>query len=276
MPVVHYKPTTSARRHTSILKNDVSNEKPRKKLLESLNNFSGRNNQGKITVRHRGGGVKRLYRVVDFRFDRYDEAAEVTRLEYDPYRTARIALVRFSDGEERYILAPVGVEAGMQVMSSQSRIEINPGNRMPLHSIPTGLLLSNVEIRPGAGGKIARAAGTSVTLMAIEGDHALLKMASGEIRRVLKTCMATIGAMGAAEHRTVRIGKAGRVRRKGRRPQVRGKAMNPVDHPHGGGEGKHPIGMTHPKTPWGKPALGVPTRQRNKYSDEMIVKRRKK
>ena len=226
-------------------------------------------------MRHRGGGARRYIRIVDFRQDRYDAPAKVLAIEYDPGRGARIALIQYQDGEKRYIVAPLNLEVGGEVRSSRQAVEIKPGNRMPLEFIPVGLIVHNVELRPGQGGVLVRGAGLGAQIMAVEGDYAQIKLPSGEIRMVPKTAAATVGIVGNPDHRLVRYGKAGRIRHLGIRPSVRGKAMNPVDHPHGGGEGKHPIGLKHPKTPWGKPALGVKTRKRTKWSNVLIVKRRK-
>ncbi|MFH1172991.1 MAG: 50S ribosomal protein L2, partial [bacterium] len=237
--------------------------------------FAGRNFQGKITVRHRGGGAKQRYRIIDFKRERYDLPATVEAIEYDPSRAARIALIKYEDGELRYIVAPVGLAVGQQIVSSQGKIEIKIGNRLRIEDIPTGLVIHSIELIPGKGAQMARAAGVGVQLMAVEGKHAQLKLPSGEIRLVPKECMATIGQVSNPEYQHMKIGKAGRMRHMGIRPTVRGKVMNPVDHPHGGGEGKNPIGLKHPKTPWGKPALGVKTRKHGKKSDRLIIQRRK-
>ena len=276
MPIKKFQPTTAGRRGASVLANqDLAKGRPLKSLVERKQEFAGRNNQGKITVRHRGAGEKQLYRLVDFIQDKYDIPARVEQIEYDPNRTARIARILYRDGERRYILAPEGLAVGATILSSKNPVEIHPGNRTMLEHIPSGIPVSNIELAPGQGGRIVRSAGSSATVMAIEGRFAQLKLPSGEIRLVPKEACATIGQVSNSDWRNVRLGKAGRMRHYGIRPRVRGKAMNPVDHPHGGGEGKHPIGMKHPKTPWGKPALGVPTRKKQKSSNRFIVKRRK-
>lgn len=263
-------------RHASVLVDrTLTKERPHKSLIEIIKRTGGRNNHGRITVRHRGGGHRRFYRLVDFRRDQYDQVATVLRLEYDPNRTANLALIQYPSGDKSYILAPNTLKVGDSVVSSRDKVEIKPGNRMPLKHIPIGMQLYEIEFTPGRGATLARSAGNSIALMSLEGDFAQLKLPSGEIRHFSKDCMATIGVVGNADHKNIRIGKAGRMRWKGIRPTVRGKAMNPVDHPHGGGEGKHPIGMKHPKTPWGKPALGVKTRPQKKESNRLIIKRRK-
>ena len=278
MPVRIYQPTTPGRRKSSVntyeeLTKGVAIPKS---LLTPIKKTGGRNSQGKITVRHRGGGNKRAYRLVDFMQNRYNQAASVKAIHYDPNRTAFVALVQYPDGQLSYILAPAGLAVGQQVTSSSDRVEIVNGNRTQLQYIPTGLEVHNIEVAPGHGGVMIRSAGSAAILMSVEGDYALLKMASGEIRKVKKTCMASIGRLSNVDHSNIRWGKAGRTRWFGIRPSVRGKAMNPVDHPHGGGEGKHPIGMKAPKTPWGKKALGVKSRRKKKYSNRLIVTRRRK
>ena len=270
-----YRPTTPGRRHASVVNTSHLSRPHVKSLREILPNRAGRNAQGKITVRHRGGRSARFFRMVDFLMNRFDLPAEVMALEYDPNRSAHIALIKYPDGEFRYILAPHGLHVGDRVVSSHTKAEIRVGNRLPLEKIPLGVGVYNVELQPGQGGKIVRSAGAMTTLMAVEGDYAQLKLPSGEIRVVSKACMASIGQVSNVEHSFVRLGKAGRRRLAGFRPTVRGKAMNPVDHPHGGGEGHNPIGMKHPKTPWGKPALGVKTRKDGKQSDKFILSRRK-
>ncbi|HVB10274.1 MAG TPA: 50S ribosomal protein L2 [Bacillota bacterium] len=276
MPVKVYKPTTAARRHMSTLDRSVlTKKKPEKSLLSPRPRQAGRNAQGKITVRHRGGGAKRRYRLVDFRRDKAGIAAKVAAIEYDPNRSAHIALLHYVDGEKRYIVAPAGLGVGDTVLSGREA-DIKPGNTLPLERIPTGTVIHNVELRPGGGGQLARAAGVEAQLVAKEGPMAHIRLPSGEVRLVRVECMATIGQVGNAEHENVRLGKAGRKRYLGWRPTVRGSVMNPVDHPHGGGEGKAPIGMPGPKTPWGKPALGYRTRKKKKASDALIVRRRKK
>ncbi|MFH0853624.1 MAG: 50S ribosomal protein L2 [bacterium] len=276
MAIRKYKATTPSRRHASVVDTrELSKKRPEKRLISALKSNAGRNSQGKITVRHKGGRAKRFYRLVDFLQDRLDMPATIKSIEYDPNRSANIALIEYSDGVKSYILAPMDMKAGDTVVSSQKRVDIKNGNRMPLALIPTGLLVHNIELMPGNGGKIVRSAGLMATLLSVEGDNAQLKMPSGEIRLVPKMSRASIGQVGNTDHSNIRLGKAGRMRWRGVRPTVRGKAMNPVDHPHGGGEGVQPIGLKHPKTPWGKPALGVHTR-RPKYSDRLILKRRKK
>lgn len=273
MPVRNYKPTTPGRRGMSVSTfEEITKRKPEKSLTEPLKQRAGRNNQGRITTRHQGGGHKRKYRVIDWRRDKIGVAAEVIAIEYDPNRSARIALVQYEDGERRYILAPSGVRVGAQV-SSGSGSEIAVGNALALRDIPLGTQIHNVELHPGRGGKLVRGAGTAAQLMAKEGDWATVRLPSGETRRVHLTCTATIGAVGNAEHATIKLGKAGRSRWLGRRPTVRGSAMTPRDHPHGGGEGKAPIGG-QPQTPWGKPAMGKKTRRR-KVTDQFIIRRRK-
>lgn len=275
MAVKKYKPTTPGRRFASVLAPDVAKKRPEKKLTSPLKKTAGRGAKGRIAVRHRGGGAKRLYRHVDFRRNRFDEHATVLALEYDPNRTANIALIAYADKSKAYILAPAGLKEKDVVVSSEKKVEIKPGNRTKLENIPTGLFVMNVELTPGRGGVLARSAGSQVQLMGIEGKFAHLKMPSGEVRMVPKSAFATIGQVSNVEHNMIRLGKAGRKRHLGIRPTVRGKVMNPVDHPHGGGEGNQPIGLKYPKTPWGKHALGVRTRRKNKKSNSMILKRRK-
>jgi large subunit ribosomal protein L2 len=276
MPIKSYRPTTFGRRGASVDSfEDVTKKAPEKSLLVHKKRIDGRNSQGKITVRHRGGGAKRMVRVVDFMRDRYDIPAKVAAIEYDPGRGGRLALLTFVDGVKRYILAPANLKVGETVLSSKNKIESKNGNRMPLKHIPIGLVVHDIELYAGSGGKMVRGAGNAAQLMAIEGDMAQLKLPSGEYRMVSKECSATLGTVSNPDHWLVRLGKAGRMRHKGFRPRVRGKVMNPVDHPHGGGEGKNPIGHKNPKTPWGKPALGVKTRKHKKQSSKFIVKRRK-
>jgi len=276
MPVKHFKPTTSGRRGSSVdTYEDLTTSKPLKSLLKPKIRISGRNNQGKIMVRHRGGGHKRAIRVIDFRRDKYDVPATVATIEYDPNRNCRIALLNYKDGEKRYIIAADKQKVGDVVMSSLKKIEAANGNRMPLMYVPIGLTVHDIELSPRAGGKMARGAGNGAQLMAVEGDMATLRLPSGEMRMVSKNCSATMGVASNPDAWLVRLGKAGRMRHLGIRPRVRGKVMNPVDHPHGGGEGKQPIGLKYPKTPWGKHALGVKTRNRKKASWKLIVKRRK-
>ena len=276
MPVKIYKPTSAGRRQMSTLDRSVLTKKePEKALLAPRPRKAGRNAQGKITVRHRGGGAKRRYRIIDFRRDKAGVPAKVAAIEYDPNRSAHIALLHYVDGEKRYILAPSGLAVGDTVVSGRDA-DIKPGNALPLERVPTGTIVHNVELRPGAGGQLARAAGVEAQLVAKEGGQAHIRLPSGEVRLVRLECMATIGQVGNVEHENVRLGKAGRKRYLGWRPTVRGAVMNPVDHPHGGGEGKAPVGMPGPKTPWGKPALGKRTRKHKKASDALIVRRRKK
>ncbi len=278
MGVKLYKPTTAGRRFASILTHDQKVSRRSRKsrnLVTTGTSSGGRNNQGKITVRHRGGGVKRMIRVVDFKQDNFDIKARVEAIEYDPGRTSLVALVKYDNGERRYILAPDGLKVGDIVVSSKKQAPITVGNRLPLELIPAGLYIHNIELIPGHGGSMVRSAGAWAQVMAVDGDMARLKMPSGEIRLLSKTCMASIGQMSNIDHFNVRLGLAGRRRRQGFKPSVRGKAMNPVDHPHGGGEGHNPIGLKHPKTPWGKPALGVPTRRPTKWTNRFIVSRRK-
>jgi large subunit ribosomal protein L2 len=276
MPIKSYRPITFGRRGASVdAFEDVTKKTPEKSLLVPKTRISGRNSQGKITVRHRGGGAKRMVRVVDFMRDKYDIPATVAAIEYDPGRGGRLALLHYKDGEKRYMLAPQDVRIGDTILSSRSKIESKPGNRMPIRHIPIGLMVHDIEIYAGSGGKMVRGAGNAAQLMAVENDMAQLKLPSGEYRLVPADCSATVGAVSNPDRWLVRLGKAGRMRHKGIRPRVRGKVMNPVDHRHGGGEGKHPIGLKRPVTPWGKPALGVKTRKRKKASDTFIVKRRK-
>ena len=275
MPIKVYKPTTPARRKTSVLINkDLSKNRPQKALTKTRKQKAGRNNQGRISVRHKGGGAKRQIRIIDFRRIKFDMVAKVETVEYDPNRNANIALVVYIDGARNYILAPDGMKAGDKVISSEKKIDIKLGNRLVLSNIPTGTTVYNVEMTPGKGAQMARSAGNGLTLMAVYDGKAQLKMPSNEIRVVSEKCMASIGTPSNPEYRNIRFGKAGRKRHMGVRPTVRGKVMNPVDHPHGGGEGSNPIGMKHPKTYKGKPAYGVKTRKKNKSTDKMIVKRR--
>jgi large subunit ribosomal protein L2 len=253
---------------------EVTRRKPEKSLLMPLKKKGGRNNQGKVTVRHRGGGAKRQIRIIDFKRDKFDVSGRVASIEYDPNRSARIALIYYADGEKRYILAPIGLEVGNTVICGENA-ELKPGNAMPMKQIPTGTLIHNIELNRGKGGQMVRSAGTAAQLMAKEGEYALLRLPSGEMRRVRSGNYATIGQVGNTDHGSITLGKAGRKRWLGLRPTVRGSAMSPRDHPHGGGEGRAPIGLPGPKTPWGKPALGHRTR-RSKPSDKMIVKRRGK
>ncbi|MFA5106807.1 MAG: 50S ribosomal protein L2 [Patescibacteria group bacterium] len=275
MAIKRYKPHTPGRRHASVIHEPGQHsQRPTRSLLEVLKKHSGRNQQGIITVRHRGGGHKRFYRMVDFRRQRFDAPATVRSIEYDPNRTAHIALIEYPDKTKSYIIAPQGLKVNDQVVSSKQKVEIQVGNRMPLEHIPVGLMVHDIELIPGSGSTVVRSAGAGANLMNLEGNFAQLKLPSGELRLFPKTCLATIGTVSNADLKNIRLGKAGRMRWLGIRPTVRGKVMNPVDHPHGGGEGKSPIGLKHPKTPWGKPALGVKTR-RHKPSDRLILKRRR-
>jgi len=274
MGIKMYKPTTPGRRGmTAYSFEEITKTEPEKSLTVPLKKSGGRNNLGRVTARHRGGGHKRLYRLIDFKRDKDGVPAKVAAIEYDPNRSARIALLHYADGEKRYILAPVGLSVGDQVMSGEDA-DIRPGNALPLKNIPVGTLVHNVELRPGKGGQLVRSAGAAAQLMAKEGKYATLRLPSGEFRLVHLECRATVGQVGNVEHENLVIGKAGRSRHLGRRPHTRGVAMNPVDHPHGGGEGRSPVGMPSPKTPWGKPTLGYRTR-RKKKSDALIVRRRK-
>ena len=275
MAIKTYRPTTPSRRHMTVSGFDGVDKKakPEKDLVEVLKKNSGRNSYGRITVRHRGGGNKKKYRIIDFKRNKFDAEGNVLRLEYDPNRSANIALVEYADGEKRYILAPAGLKAGDMVISSKSA-DIKPGNALPIENIPVGTVIHNIEMYPGRGGQLVRSAGTSAQLMAKEGEMAQLRMPSGEYRKVRTNCMATIGQVGNVDHGNISIGKAGRKRHMGWRPTVRGSVMNPVDHPHGGGEGKSPIGRPGPVTPWGKPALGYKTRKAKNRTDKFIVKRR--
>ena len=274
MAIKSYKPTTAGRRGMTVTDySELSKVAPCKSLLEPLKKNSGRNSYGRITVRHRGGGVRRKYRVIDFKRNKLDMNATVLTIEYDPNRSAFIALVEYEDGEKRYILAPVGLKVGDKVEAGADA-DIKTGNALPLTNIPTGTVVHNVELYPGRGGQLARSAGNSAQLMAKEGVYALLRLPSGELRNVPATCMATVGTVGNTDHENVKLGKAGRTRHLGIRPTVRGSVMNPNDHPHGGGEGKAPVGRPGPCTPWGKPALGYKTRAKKNRSDKLIVKRR--
>jgi len=270
-----FKPTTPGRRAmTGYTFEELTKKEPEKSLVVSLKSSGGRNSGGRITARHRGGGHKRKYRIIDFKRDKDGIPAKVAAIEYDPNRSARIALLHYLDGEKRYILAPVGLNVGDMVESGPGA-DIKPGNALPLENIPMGAIIHNIELQPGKGGQMVRSAGAAAQLMAKEGKYATIRLPSGEFRMVLQSCRATIGQVGNVEHENMVIGKAGRSRHLGRRPHVRGVAMNPVDHPHGGGEGKAPVGMPSPVTPWGKPTLGTRTRKK-KPSDRLIVRRRKR
>ena len=277
MGVKRFKPTTSGVRHAIISDfAEITKSYPEKSLLRPLKSSGGRNNNGRITMRFRGGGHKRMYRMVDFKRDRIDQVAQVLAIEYDPNRNARIALIEYPDKVKSYIIAPLELKVGDKVISTiDKEVDFKPGNCLPLSRIPLGSAVHNVEIKPGKGAKIARSAGTSVQLTAREGEFAFLRMPSGELRKIHVQCRCTIGQVGNVEHETLSVGKAGRNRWKGRRPHVRGVVMNPVDHPHGGGEGKSPQGNPHPVTPWGKPTKGFKTRNRRKYSSPFIVRRRR-
>ncbi len=273
MGIKAYKPTSPGRRGMTVSTfEEITTAKPEKSLLQPLKSRAGRNNQGKITTRHQGGGHKQMYRIIDFKRNKDTVPAKVASIEYDPVRTANIALLHYLDGEKRYILAPLGIKVG-DVLVAGEQVDIKVGNAMPLSSIPVGTILHNIEMRPGCGGVIARSAGSSVQLMAKEGKYATLRMPSGEMRLVLANCRATIGQVGNIDQENINIGKAGRSRWLGIRPANRGVVMNPNDHPHGGGEGRSPVGR-NPVTPWGKPALGAKTRDKKKYSNRLIIKRR--
>lgn len=275
MAVKKYKPTTPSRRGMSVIDYSIlSKVEPERSLLKPLKKNAGRNSYGRITVRHRGGGNRRKYRVIDFKRQKFDVKAKVLSLEYDPNRSSHIALIEYTDGEKAYIIAPNNLEVGQEVMSGPNA-DIKPGNALALSNIPVGTFVHNIEMYPGKGGQLARSAGNMAQLMAKEGKLALLRLPSGELRNVPIECMASVGQVGNLEHENVKIGKAGRKRYMGWRPTVRGSVMNPCDHPHGGGEGKSPIGRPGPVTPWGKPTLGYKTRKKNKKSNKLIVKRRK-
>jgi large subunit ribosomal protein L2 len=276
MALRKYKPTSPGRRfYSGRTFEEITKKEPEKTLLTPLKKSAGRNVYGRITARHRGGGHKRKYRLIDFKRDKDLVPARVAGIEYDPNRSANIALLHYADGEKRYILAPLGLREGDSVLSGP-RVEIRPGNAMPLAAIPVGTFVHNIELNAGAGGQLARSAGSAAQLAAKEGKYGHLRLPSGEVRLIPLTCRATVGQLGNLEHENIRVGKAGRSRWIGRRPKVRGSAMNPVDHPHGGGEGKAPIGLKSPLTPWGKPTLGYKTRRKKKQSDQYIVRRRKK
>ena len=274
MAIKKFKPTSPARRFMTVSAFDeITKFEPERSLLKPLKKNAGRNSYGRITVRHRGGGNKQKYRIIDFKRNKFDIPATVIGIEYDPNRSANIALLQYEDGEKRYILAPVGLTAGDTVISSATA-DIKPGNTLPISAIPVGTLIHNIELSPGKGGQLVRAAGNSAQLMAKENEYAQVRLPSGEVRMIRINCLATIGQVGNLDHENISIGKAGRKRHMGIRPTVRGVVMNPNDHPHGGGEGKSPIGMPSPVTPWGKPALGLKTRKKNKQSNKFIVKRR--
>ncbi len=273
MAIRNYKPTTNARRGMNTLINDeITTNKPEKSLLQTIKKNAGRNNQGKITVRHQGGGEKRKYRVIDFKRNKFDIEGVVATIEYDPNRSANIALINYADGEKRYIIAPKGLKVGTKIISSENA-DIKVGNTLPLSKIPEGTIVHNIELQPGKGAEIARSAGASAQILGKEGKYVLVRLTSGEVRKILGTCLATIGEVGNEDYGLVKLGKAGRKRHMGIRPTVRGSVMNPNDHPHGGGEGRAPVGRSGPMTPWGKPALGYKTRKK-KSSDKLIVRRR--
>ncbi|MDD3453290.1 MAG: 50S ribosomal protein L2 [Bacilli bacterium] len=276
MAIKNYKPMTNGTRGMSTLVNEeITTDTPEKSLLVTLNKKGGRNNQGKITVRHQGGGAKRKYRIIDFKRDKDGVSGTVATIEYDPNRTANIALIKYVDGEKRYIIAPKGLKVGDKIESGENA-DIKIGNALPLEKIPEGTTVHNIELKAGKGASMARSAGASAQILGREGKYTLLRLTSGEVRKVLSVCKATIGEVGNADHELVKVGKAGRKRHMGIRPTVRGSVMNPNDHPHGGGEGRAPIGRKGPVTPWGKPALGYKTRSKKKASDKLIVRRRKK
>ena len=276
MALKKYKAMTNGLRHmTSLDYSELTTDKPEKSLLRTLNKKSGRNNQGKITVRHQGGGNKRKYRVIDFKRNKDNIPGRVATIEYDPNRSAFIALVNYADGEKRYVIAPKGLKVGMTIVSGP-KSDILVGNALPIMTIPVGTVIHNIELKPGKGGQLVRSAGTSAQILGREEKYVLVRLTSGEVRKILGTCRATIGEVGNSDYSLVNIGKAGKTRHRGVRPTVRGSVMNPVDHPHGGGEGRQPIGRKNPVTPWGRPALGLKTRSTKKASDKLIVRRRNK
>ncbi|WP_294729940.1 50S ribosomal protein L2 [uncultured Faecalibaculum sp.] len=274
MPIKKYKPTTPGRRGmTTLTKEEITTSTPEKSLLAPLSKKGGRNNNGRITTRHKGGGHKRHYRIIDFKRNKDGVPAKVATIEYDPNRSANIALLHYADGEKRYILAPKGLEVGTKIVSGPET-DVRVGNAMELRNMPEGTVVHNVELKPGKGGQMARSAGSSAQILGVEDKYVTLRLTSGEVRKVLGTCRATIGTVGNEDHNLVNLGKAGRSRWMGIRPTVRGSVMNPNDHPHGGGEGRTPIGRKAPMTPWGKKALGVKTRNKKKASTKLIVRRR--
>ncbi|MFT8363527.1 MAG: 50S ribosomal protein L2 [Sporolactobacillus sp.] len=276
MPLKKYKPTTNGRRNmTSLDFAEITTDTPEKSLLKKLPKKAGRNNQGRLTVRHKGGGHKRQYRIIDFKRNKDGVPGKIATIEYDPNRTANIALVHYLDGEKRYILAPKGLKVGLQIMSG-AEADIKIGNALPLKNIPVGTIVHNIELKPGKGGQLVRSAGTSAQILGKEGKYVLVRLVSGEVRMILETCRATIGQVGNLEHELVSVGKAGRSRWKGIRPTVRGSVMNPNDHPHGGGEGKAPVGRKSPMSPWGKPTMGYKTRSKKNPSEQFIIRHRKK
>ena len=275
MGTKHYNPITPSTRNMTVSTfEEVTKKTPEKSLLATKKKNAGRNSYGRITVRHQGGGNRQKYRIIDFKRKKDDMQATVIGIEYDPNRTANIALIQYEDGEKAYILAPIGLKDGDKVISGMNA-DIRPGNCMPIENIPVGTMIHNIELNPGQGGKLVRAAGQEAQLMAKEGAYAHVRLPSGEMRLILSRCRATIGTIGNADQENVKLGKAGKTRHRGIRPTVRGSVMNPVDHPHGGGEGRAPVGHAGPMTPWGKPALGYKTRKKNKQSNKFIVKRRK-
>lgn len=276
MAVKVYKPTSAGRRNMSVLTfEEITTSTPEKSLLEPIHKNGGRNNTGKITVRHQGGGAKRKYRVIDFKRNKDGVVGKVATIEYDPNRSANIALINYLDGEKRYIIAPKGLEVGMSIESGE-HADIKTGNAMPIFNIPVGTVIHNIELHPGKGGQLVRSAGTSAQILGREERYVLVRLSSGEVRKILGTCRATVGEVGNETYELVRIGKAGRTRHMGIRPTVRGAVMNPNDHPHGGGEGKNPVGRKSPMTPWGKPGRGIKTRDSKKASSDLIVRRRTK
>ncbi|MGN1341978.1 MAG: 50S ribosomal protein L2 [Bacilli bacterium] len=276
MAIRVYKPTTNGTRQRSVLTSEeITKSTPEKSLTVTKKKTNGRNNQGKITVRHRGGGVKRKYRIIDFKRRKDGVTAAVTAIEYDPNRSANIALLTYKDGEKAYIIAPKGLKVG-DIVESGENVDIKVGNALPIMNIPVGTVIHNIELKPGKGATLARSAGASAQILGREDKYVLVRLSSGETRKILGTCRATVGVVGNEDYGLVKVGKAGRTRHKGFRPTVRGSVMNPNDHPHGGGEGRAPIGRSGPMTPWGKPALGYKTRKNNKQSDKYIVTRRKK
>jgi large subunit ribosomal protein L2 len=276
MPIKNFKPNTPGTRGMSTLVNDeITTSTPTKSLLVKKSKTGGRNNQGKITVRHIGGGVRRKYRLIDFKRNKEGVVGKVATIEYDPNRSANIALVNYADGEKRYIIAPLGLKVGDKIESG-ANADIKIGNALPIENIPVGTTVHNVELNPGAGAKLARSAGSSVQILGKEGKYVIIRLKSGETRKVLGTCKATVGEVGNTDYELVNLGKAGRKRHMGIRPTVRGSVMNPNDHPHGGGEGRAPVGRAQPMTPWGKPALGLKTRKSKKASEKLIMTRRKK
>ena len=275
MAIRNYKPTTPGRRKMSALVNEeITTNVPEKSLVVTIKKNGGRNNQGKITVRHHGGGEKRKYRIIDFKRNKLNVPGSVATIEYDPNRTANIALINYADGEKRYIIAPKGLTVGMTVEAGENA-DIKVGNALPIMNIPVGTMIHNIELRPGKGGELARSAGSSAQILGREGNYVMIRLSSGEQRKVLGTCMATVGEVGNEDSSLVKVGKAGRSRHMGIRPTVRGSVMNPNDHPHGGGEGRAPVGRKAPMTPWGKPALGYKTRDKKKNSSKFIIKRAK-